>query len=85
MYHQIMQYGKFYYPATLHYPNTLTTNVDTLVNNVVCDRCKQPNLQACIGYQNSDLCMLCVHQMLTPTPIYCPTKHWCTTNEQNKK
>jgi len=50
-YNNVIKYGKFYYPATSHYPNSL---------NIQCDRCYKNDLQSCIGYEDIDLCLKCV-------------------------
>lgn len=56
-YQNILEYGTFYYPAYKHYNNVV---------NVICDRCKTENLQACVGYgANQDLCLICVNQLTT--------------------
>ena len=47
--------GSYYYPASKHY-NVLT--------RVQCDRCRQTNLPACIGYQNADLCLKCADEVM---------------------
>jgi len=46
----VIRFGKYYYPALLRYP------ADSIV---ICDRCDQRALQACLGYQNTDLCLQC--------------------------
>lgn len=52
----IIKYGKFCYPASLHYA-TKYGHIDAIVN---CDLCKTKNLQSCIAYaQNNDLCLKC--------------------------
>lgn len=53
-YSDICEFGKCYYPATDHYPHL--SSVD-----VICDRCKITNLDACIGWNDFDLCMNCVN------------------------
>lgn len=50
----IVNYGRYYKPANLHY-NTTTM--------VMCDRCKKNDLDACIGYKDQDLCLLCAYQI----------------------
>lgn len=47
--------GIWYYPAWRHY-NSLVC--------VVCDRCNKSNLPACIGFDNIDLCILCVNDLI---------------------
>lgn len=44
--------GKYYNPANAHY------NYSGIVN---CDRCNTSNIKVCIGYNDLDLCMQCVH------------------------
>jgi hypothetical protein len=51
-YKKILNNGIFYYPAWKHY--------DKPCANVICDKCLTNNLNACIGYGDSDLCLLCV-------------------------
>lgn len=50
----VVTYGKYYFPAGLHYFRTCS---------VTCDRCKRTNLPACIGYTHYDLCMQCVDKV----------------------
>jgi hypothetical protein len=49
---EIVQKGVYYYPASSHYVRPCT---------VTCDRCMRTNLEASIGYNNLDLCMICVN------------------------
>lgn len=51
----IVKYGKFYNPASLHYGNN---------TSVMCDRCKRKRLNACIGYMNEDLCLECTEYIV---------------------
>jgi len=53
----IIKYGKFFYPAHMHYGNGPV--------NVCCDFCNKSNLSCSIGFQNSDLCMNCVDKITT--------------------
>ncbi len=48
----ICKNGKYYYPASKHYGNEDA--------NVACDKCYKNNLNVSIGYENYDLCLLCV-------------------------
>lgn len=48
----ICKYGTYYYPATKHYGNNCT--------GVECDRCYKVKLDACIGWENYDMCLICV-------------------------
>jgi hypothetical protein len=50
----IAKYGKYYNPANLHYNNGTA---------VMCDRCKENKLVACIGYLDQDLCLPCADQI----------------------
>ena len=54
-YNNVIKYGKFYYPAISHYPNSL---------NIQCDRCYKNDLQSCIGYEDIDLCLKCVDLLI---------------------
>lgn len=51
----ILKYGKFYNPAYLHYPNSVSKQVK-------CDNCDELT-NVCIGYDQIDLCMLCTHNL----------------------
>jgi len=51
---EIYNYGKYYNPAYLHYAT------EEFIVNVHCNRCLKPDLKACIGWNDSDLCMRCV-------------------------
>lgn len=56
---QVATKGKYYCPASKHYPN--------IPNCIVkCDRCNKQSLNVCIGYNDKDLCMKCV-AMITDT------------------
>jgi len=48
-------HGKFYYPAWKHYGRASAA--------VVCDSCQRPNLAACIGYDNCDVCLRCADNL----------------------
>ena len=52
----ILDNGQFYFPASKHYTSSST--------NVCCDRCNKSNLAACIGYQKSDLCLVCANELI---------------------
>lgn len=72
-YAHILERGRFFYPAGLHYGNP-----DTVV---ICDRCRKSGIKTCIGYESQDLCLPCVEQVASsiradsgltvppPTPI----------------
>lgn len=47
--------GKYYYPAWKHYDNSNA--------NVQCDKCSQQWLVACLGLENTDLCLQCGYEM----------------------
>lgn len=51
----ILKHGKFYNPAYLHYPNSVS-------KKVTCDNCENL-INVCIGYDQMDLCMLCTHKL----------------------
>jgi hypothetical protein len=51
----VLKYGTFYNPAYLHYPNSKSKQVK-------CDKCDKL-INASIGYNNMDLCMLCVNDL----------------------
>jgi len=54
-YQNIIQNGNYFFPAWKHYGNPQL--------NVTCDRCNKTNLQACIGYGDRDLCLLCADNL----------------------
>lgn len=47
----IVQKGTYYFPANKHYAG---------YGHVICDRCSKTNIECSIGYQNLDMCMVCV-------------------------
>jgi hypothetical protein len=47
---KVIRFGRYHYPANLRYP---------VGSIVICDRCDQRDLRACLGYQNIDLCLPC--------------------------
>ena len=49
----VLKYGTFYNPAYLHYPNSTSKQVK-------CDKCDKL-INASVGYNDMDLCMLCVN------------------------
>lgn len=51
---EIIQNGSFYAPASKNYGK------DRGEITVVCDRCDDKDILACIGYEEYDLCILCV-------------------------
>jgi hypothetical protein len=57
MLQRIVTLGKFYSPATDHYP--LVANAA-----VTCDKCKRTNLSCCIGYAAQDLCLSCAQAVV---------------------
>ena len=69
LYTAILERGRFFYPAGVHYGNPDAS--------VVCDRCKRSGIKTCIGYDRYDLCLPCVDQVAArlsiptglPTPI----------------
>ena len=55
----ICENGTYYYPAASHY------EVSGLeCNGVTCDRCHKDFLEVCIGKDDSDLCLRCVHDIV---------------------
>jgi hypothetical protein len=50
--------GTYYYPAYTHYNDNHNINV-------ICDRCNTGYLKVCIGLNDKDLCLPCVHELLT--------------------
>jgi len=64
---KILERGKFYYPATAHYPQMANCTVN-------CDYCSCSRLTCCIGYKNMDLCMKCVdrHADVKSGPVATP-------------
>ncbi len=57
-YQKIVNNGIYYYPAWKHYGRVTT---------VVCDRCSKSGLKTCIGFGQSDLCMICVEELTRNT------------------
>ncbi len=55
-YISICKNGKYYNPASDHYPTSGPSTV------VVCDRCQRNNLKVCVGYNDYDLCLKCVEE-----------------------
>lgn len=53
----IIKKGTYYYPALKHY--------DLDDGNIICDRCNRNNIPACIGYNDKDLCMECVNDIIS--------------------
>lgn len=54
-FNKLLKYGKYYNPAYLHYPNSNS-------KQVLCDKCdKITNVS--IGYEQLDLCMLCINEL----------------------
>ena len=60
---KILKNGTYYFPATKHYNNSATS--------VMCDRCHKINLNACIGFNIYDLCLLCIQDI---SNVYNPIK-----------
>ena len=91
IYEQICKFGTYYNPVYKHYGGSA---------NVVCDKCHQPNLNICIGYQQHDLCIPCVetitNELQRQSSHICPIApygydsegrirtHWCTTAEYSR-
>jgi hypothetical protein len=53
-YFKVLDFGVYYYPAWKHYKTCCV---------VICDRCRNIDLQSCIGYDNKDLCLKCVEEL----------------------
>lgn len=51
----LLQFGTYYNPAYLHYPNNIS-------KHVMCDACDKITNVA-IGYESCDLCLSCVDKM----------------------
>src|SRR3990172_4781987 len=51
---KIVQLGKYYFPAHLHYSRETT---------ITCDRCQRNQIPACIGWQQYDLCLNCAQKV----------------------
>ena len=51
----IIKNGTYYYPANKHYSNS-----DVIV---VCDFCGKNNLNTSIGFNDKDLCLICVDNL----------------------
>jgi hypothetical protein len=47
-------YGVYYNPASKHYGRECS---------VICDKCRRSNLEVCIGYAKTDLCLSCAQSM----------------------
>jgi hypothetical protein len=77
---EVVQNGKFYCPASLHY------NKEPQQVNIVCDRCQRNGLKCSIGYENVDLCMSCadivVEQSLIPLLVNTPQFHTLMAQSQ---
>jgi hypothetical protein len=56
LHNAILERGTFYYPAWKHYNNPSAS--------VNCDRCRRTNIQACVGFEKYDYCILCVHEVV---------------------
>mgnify|MGYP001565582938 CR=1 FL=1 len=56
LYENIARHGAYYNPAWKHYGRH---------TNVVCDKCRKSNLNVCIGYMQSDLCLTCAGNITT--------------------
>ena len=52
----VARYGRYYHPASSHYPNKSGA--------VNCDYCGKSNLIVCIGYKTKDLCLTCTDKIL---------------------
>lgn len=61
LYTPILERGRFFYPAGLHYGNPAAT--------VICDRCKRSGIKSCIGYESQDLCLPCVEQVVSSISV----------------
>ena len=64
-YYQVIDHGKYYKPAWLHYGRKTV---------VFCDRCNRVNISECFGYKNFDLCLPCANE-LTRSNHDCPRQH----------
>lgn len=64
-YYQVIDHGKYYKPAWLHYGRKTV---------VFCDRCNRVNIPECIGYKQFDLCLQCANE-LTRANHDCPRPH----------
>lgn len=53
---KVAKFGDYYFPASRHY------NDPSVV--VGCDRCRKPNLSACISLDEYDLCLSCVDKLV---------------------
>ena len=50
----VYKFGKYYNPAWTHYGKPGT---------VFCDNCNKSDLTVCVGYDNTDVCMQCMHNL----------------------
>ena len=64
-FNNVIDYGKFYYPAWKHYK---------VPSVVTCDCCWRQNLLCCVSYDKFDLCMSCVDE-LTRNNYDCASTH----------
>src|SRR5437870_106990 len=55
IFRNIYDNGKYYNPAYLHFGKVI---------DVHCDRCKRNNIPVSIGWQEYDLCMKCVNDLI---------------------
>ena len=53
-YFRVIDYGTYYNPAWKHYERQVT---------VMCDRCGEVDIQACLGLGEKDLCLMCAHEL----------------------
>lgn len=61
-YINIAKKGTYYCPAYKHYGTTNDNKEEEI--NVVCDRCNREKLKNCVGFNNKDLCMACVKDLI---------------------
>ncbi len=54
-FYKIVKKGKYYYPASLHYSEN---------SRVTCDRCRMNDIKACLGWEEYDLCIKCVDEVI---------------------
>jgi hypothetical protein len=69
-YFKILDHGTYYYPAWKHYDREV---------NVLCDRCGESNIRACIGLGERDLCLMCMHELTKKKTTYELTKKITTS------
>jgi len=53
-YLKVIDHGTYFFPAWKHYGRQTI---------VVCDRCNESHIKACIGFDDKDLCLSCADEL----------------------